>query len=94
MSYKETASASLPSAEQWADVSQPERERRRSILDDIARRVAENGPRTAWDHPDRARQFMPFDALKGYGAMVDAACAEDSSGEDDRMGEDAFADGL
>lgn len=37
---------------------------RRSVLDDIARRVEQDGPHVARAHPDRARQFMPFAALK------------------------------
>lgn len=67
----ETASARIPDAGAWPDVSAAERERRQAVLDDIGRRIAENGPRTAWDHPDRARQFLPFDALRGYDEMLE-----------------------
>lgn len=72
----ETASARIPDASAWPDLPGPERERRQAVLDDIRRRVAEDGPRTAWDHPDRARQFLPFDALKGYGEMLDEIMGE------------------
>jgi hypothetical protein len=48
-----------------------ERERRASILRDIDRRVAEDGPHVAEARPDRARQFMPFAALRGYGQQVE-----------------------
>ncbi|MGN0034733.1 MAG: hypothetical protein ACI364_03275 [Coriobacteriales bacterium] len=50
-----------------------ERERRASILRDIARRVAEDGPRVAVPHPGRARQFLPFAALRGYDEQVEQA---------------------
>ncbi len=43
-----------------------ERERRRIVLDDIAARIREDGPRTARPSPDRGHQFKPFAALKGY----------------------------
>ncbi|MBQ9955230.1 MAG: hypothetical protein IJO87_07350 [Eggerthellaceae bacterium] len=39
---------------------------REALLRDIERRVAQSGPHVARAHPDRARQFMPFAALKGY----------------------------
>ncbi len=56
-------------------LSASERARREVILNDIHKRVAENGPHQALPHPDRARQFMPFAALKGYHEM--AASIED-----------------
>lgn len=43
---------------------------RRSVLRDIERRVARHGTHQAQPHADRARQFMPFAALKGYEAMA------------------------
>lgn len=43
---------------------------RRSILRDIEQRVALHGEHRAQPHADRARQFMPFAALKGYEAMA------------------------
>ncbi len=39
---------------------------RAAVLRDIDRQVAEYGKHTARPHADRARQFMPFAALKGY----------------------------
>lgn len=49
-----------------------EAEYRRNILSDIGRRVADNGPHRARAHEGRARQFMPFAALKGYGELAHA----------------------
>lgn len=43
-----------------------ERERRENILRDIAARIKHDGDRVARPHAERARQFMPFAALKGY----------------------------
>lgn len=43
-----------------------ERERRAALLRAIDERVARDGARIARPHADRARQFMPFAALKGY----------------------------
>lgn len=39
---------------------------RAAVLRDIDRHIAECGKHTARPHADRARQFMPFAALKGY----------------------------
>ena len=47
-----------------------EAERRRAILADIGRQVAENGKRTAMPDPRRAQQFMPFAALEGFTELV------------------------
>lgn len=47
-----------------------ENERRQAILRDIEKRRSLDGPHVARAHPDRARQFMPFAALKGYGELV------------------------
>lgn len=43
----------------------PDRQRE-TILRDIERRIAADGPHIARAHPIRARQFMPFAALKGH----------------------------
>lgn len=43
-----------------------ERERRVSILRSILLRIQQEGDHTSKPHSDRARQFMPFAALKGY----------------------------
>lgn len=48
----------------------PERAYRQSILRDIERRIALHGEHLAKPHADRARQFMPFAALKGYEDMA------------------------
>lgn len=47
-----------------------ERERRRLVLQEVEARLRENGPRRAQPGPDRASQFMPFAALKGYNEMI------------------------
>lgn len=49
-----------------ATLSSNERDRREVILSDIAKRIQHDGDRVARPHADRARQFMPFAALKGY----------------------------
>ncbi len=43
---------------------------RAATLRDIAARVRTEGPHVARAHADRARQFMPFAALKGYHEMA------------------------
>lgn len=58
--------AGIPSPDIWAGISADERAYRKRVLDDIARRVAEEGVHTAVPSDDRGRQFMPFAALKGY----------------------------
>lgn len=62
----------LPSTSIWPDISFEERERREAVLSDIARRIREDGPHCAAHDPQRARQFMPFAALKGYDSLTDA----------------------
>lgn len=62
--------ARIPSPSIWAGISADERAYRKRVLDDIARRVAEEGVRTAVPGDDRGRQFMPFAALKGYDDIV------------------------
>lgn len=47
-----------------------EKEHRALILDAIERKLARQGQRSAQAHHNRARQFMPFAALKGYADMV------------------------
>ena len=47
-----------------------ERERRAWTLDQIRRRILEDGPRRAVASPERGRLFMPFAALEGYGEML------------------------
>lgn len=62
--------AGIPSPDIWAGISTDERAYRKRVLDDIARRVAEEGVHTAVPGDDRGRQFMPFAALKGYDDIV------------------------
>ena len=62
--------AGIPSPDIWAGISAYERSYRKRVLDDIARRVAEEGVHTAVPSDDRGRQFMPFAALKGYDDIV------------------------
>ena len=62
--------AGIPSPSIWAGISVDERAYRKRVLDDIARRVAEEGIHTAIPGDDRGRQFMPFAALKGYDDIV------------------------
>ena len=62
--------AGIPSPDIGAGISADERAYRKRVLDDIARRVAEEGVHTAVPSDDRGRQFMPFAALKGYDDIV------------------------
>lgn len=62
--------AGIPSPDIWAGISVDERAYRKRVLNDIARRVAEEGVHTAVPGDDRGRQFMPFAALKGYDDVV------------------------
>ena len=62
--------AGIPSPDIWAGISADERAYRKRVLDDIARRVAEEGIHTAVPGDDRGRQFMPFAALKGHDDIV------------------------
>lgn len=41
-----------------------------TVLKAIETRIAQDGVHTAKPHADRARQFMPFAALKGYEELV------------------------
>lgn len=64
--------SSLPNVDMWPDMSFEERERRAAVLEDIKRRVRENEPHIARSNAERARQFMPFSALKGYDSLTEA----------------------
>ncbi len=48
-----------------------EQERRASLLKAIEHRISVDGEHIAKPGPDRARQFMPFAALRGYEELVD-----------------------
>lgn len=60
----------VPDASAWEGLGPMERERREWALDQIRRRVAEDGPRRAVASPDRGRLFMPLAALEGYEGMI------------------------
>ena len=62
--------AGIPSPDIWAGISADERAYRERVLNDIARRVAEEGIHAAVPGDDRGRQCMPFAALKGYDDIV------------------------
>ena len=47
-------------------INPQERVYREAVLRDVKRHVAACGPHVARPHASRARQFMPFAALKGY----------------------------
>ena len=71
-------------------LSAQERARRQATIAAIERRVRVDGAHVARDDAHRARQFMPFAALKGYGALTrqreadaDAACDEACEGLDE-----------
>ncbi len=72
----------VPGIETWEGLDALERERRIWILDQIRRRIIENGPRHTTDSPDRGRLFMPFAALDGYGGMLAAVENEVARGDD------------
>ena len=65
-----------------ADIPFDEADRRRLVLKEIASRVSENGPHVAMPDPKRATQFMPFDALTGFGKLMEEAEKESSKPRD------------
>ena len=62
--------ACLPDASCWPGISAQEGAYRESVLRDVRERIRCDGEHVARPHPDRARQFMPFSALKGYHEMA------------------------
>ena len=50
--------------------SKEEKEHRQVVLWAIGEKVRNNGAHEAFAHPERARQFMPFAALKGYEELI------------------------
>lgn len=60
----------VPDISTWEGLDPMERERRAWTLDQIRRRIMEEGPRQAREAPERGRLFMPFAALEGYGKMI------------------------
>lgn len=65
-------SVPIPDVSCWPGISAQERAYRESVLRDVRERVRIDGEHVARSHPDRARQFMPFSALKGYHEMAAA----------------------
>lgn len=51
-------------------LSSSERAYREAMLRDIEHRIRQDGPHVARPHPNRAKQFMPFAALKGYRQLL------------------------
>lgn len=53
-----------------ADTNNYELQHQVAVLQAIEARIAQDGVHVARPHADRARQFMPFAALKGYEELV------------------------
>ncbi|WP_270573710.1 hypothetical protein [Candidatus Collinsella stercoripullorum] len=66
----EEALVAVPDVSAWEGLGPQELERRAWTLDQIRRRIAEDGPRRVVTSSDRGRLFMPFAALEGYGEML------------------------
>lgn len=66
----EEALVAVPDVSAWEGLGPQELERRAWTLDQIRRRIAENGPRRVTASSDRGRLFMPFAALEGYEGMI------------------------
>lgn len=60
----------LPQLDCWQGLSAQEREYRSIKLKELARRIQRDGPHQALPSAQRARQFMPFAALKGYDELA------------------------
>lgn len=76
----------VPDVSAWEGLGPQELERRAWTLDQIRRRIVEDGPRRAAPSPDRGRLFMPFVALEGYDEMlrhVERNAAYSESGHED-----------
>lgn len=52
------------------NLSKEEKEHRQVVLWAIGEKVRNNGAHEACTHSERARQFMPFAALKGYEELI------------------------
>lgn len=52
------------------NLSKEEKEHRQVVLWAIGEKVRNNGAHEACAHSERARQFMPFAALKGYEELI------------------------
>ena len=66
----EEALAAVPDVSAWEGLGPQELERRAWALDQIRRRIAEDGPRRVTASSDRGRLFMPFAALEGHEGMI------------------------
>lgn len=67
--------------ERWAvmkasGLSKPEKDYRLATLRALERKCANEGLHKARAHSDRARQFMPFAALKGYEKLIETEEAD------------------
>lgn len=71
------------------DVPFDEAERRRLILHDIESNVKRHGEHHAVRNPKRATQFMPFDALTGFGELMQGT-EEKASEPSDFAGPEVF----
>ena len=65
-----TALDVVPDASAREGLGLMEREHREWVLDQIRRRIAEDGPRRAVASPELGRLFMPFAALEGYEGVI------------------------
>ncbi len=73
MPKKDSTTEAIPETvkQDLLSVADPqEKDYRANILAAIERNTKNNGPHKAQPHDSRARQFMPFAALKGYADMV------------------------
>ncbi len=87
----------MPDQQPHTRITAEERVRRNIILRDIHTQIAKNGPHVARPHADRARQFMPFDALQGYDEMIAQAACDvqsiyDSPNSSKRLNKKKFTD--
>ena len=73
MPKKDSTTEAIPKTakQDLLSVADPqEKEYRATILAAIERNINNKGSHKAQPHDSRARQFMPFAALKGYADMV------------------------
>lgn len=67
------------SADYLRGISREEKEHRILVLQEIEKKLAKEGEHKALSHPERACQFMPFAALKGYDEMIQKQEAKTAS---------------
>ena len=63
--------ADLPSISSWENLPYEEVNYRKYMLEQIAKRVSQQGVRTCKTCASRAKQFMPYAALTGYENVID-----------------------